>query len=1258
MSHALYEQQVENPSLEQEKNSVQHDSAIPIAMGSGAGPAPPLIKPDHGDVYSALNAVSNGIHSGDSPFRFKDAIDASQAGIGNRATLAFARQQYQEIHALAQQGFQDTPRAFPFKSQIQQAFGPKHDISNMTAYTGPSARAANAKLDADAYHKGGHVAFGNTPTLEAAAHEAAHYVQNLDATQLQGGVGEADDIYEQQADRVAKAVTTGKSAASLLDQVAPGTASLIPDDADTPLQMTGGRLFRRLGGMGQRVLHARRAMPGQRSISPVVMPSGQDSGEIDYWQNRARIMTERDDSLDPLIMPSGQDSSEIDYAEVLACIADGRSLTPAPIRIAAYILGTAVSRYALGQLTFAATGPWGLGLSPAMSRFFAGAVALGASALLVPRIMPKIEEITRFSYAPNPARGRRPNLIMAAGQGLGAMGLYSALWAMDVPSTEIKELAEGVKKSIPLPYIQNPLWTSLKMITGPLMEVALKQANTGSVGGNALFIRTQNAQDRDDLGTAPPQGSAFANSLGASFMSIGCVGLGALDGKVLGEIMKCYPNDKHNSLGEALACSVIDGSVGGAVEGVVRPGSEWLQRQKWRSPNQWYKDRPGRDDSEISPVLPGYQSGGAFDYWTSLYAREQVPQNNGKSGASSYPRVTRTDKVRENKYGKSPVYNYDDIEFTSAGFNPIENLVGPLPGGEGHRYFAVLRFAQDIEFIQGTMGVHTDISVIDTDEQEQGASMEIMVNTRTETPAPEGLHFFLGNLVGKQYRVQVRDVDYNFTKGVAAVVMPITEEDFYRMRDRMIRSMTPKKPEDGSENFPWWELQAPPGEEHPVNCFNYAGDQARQTELLDPRLNEIFARSRNTNTLREYMAAYLEAFKLGYGRYYNDESSVNRIHIFNTGVEQIFNDWLYRETGDEPVCFLPDPRIYNEQFGGATADITKEFVEWIGTDKAYKVNPAFYAGMPPLTRSQERHPNAYRTSMVDPFKDLAGPLPGPSGHTDFAYTALVQSPTIRDEPSFVAAHSSFGLYKTDRPDKGVWVHLIRDEFETDPYTGEMRDSPSRLFVDQHEDSTWAQGNIMGYLARTFIEEMPAADKLLSGRPAVYIYPIDNFDEMRERVAETLFSPENISKMGPYWQFENIGSELTSCMAYARSMESYMKLTEHPDLEIPPIQTMREMLLTWEMFQKMGYMLYPDSSEAAERAAIFNAWLDQILATHIQKRGEEPLLYRLPPPRLHNTTPTKHDPDHSLSVKNPGELLHTKNLYDPSIKYKKDEEDGK
>ena len=1183
---------------------------------------------------------------------FRHAIDNAQASFGNRATLAFAQQQYQGIHALAMQGFSDAPQSYPFKEQIQQAFGPKHKIDGLTAYTGTAARSANAEFGSDAYHKGGRVAFGNTPTLEHAAHEAAHYVQNLGAARLQGGVGKAGDSYERHADRVAGAVTRGESAAFLLDQIPASAGTPCANVAASPLQMAGGRVLRRLGRMGHHALSGRHGAPVQRGMSPMVMPSAQDSHEIDYWTDRARTVTPWESSLEPLVMPSGQDSHEIDFEEVMACIADGRSLTPAPIRIAAYILGTALSRYALGQITFAVCGPWGLGLSPALSRFFASAVALGASGLLVPRIMPMVEEYTKYSYAPNPQRGRLPNMIMAAGQGLGAVGLYSSLWALDVPSNEIKEIAEGVKKSIPLPYIQHPLWTSLKMITGPLMEVALKQANVGDVGSNSLFIRTRNAQERENLGTAPPQGSVFANSLGGAFMSLGCVGLGALDGKILGEIIKRYPDDQHNRLSEVLACSLVDGSVGGAVEGVIRPGSEWLQRRNWRSPYQWYKDRPLRHDSHTAPVMPGYESGGALDRWTSLHADDQAP---GDSVASSYPQVIRTFKIQENKFGRSPVYAYGIIEFTSAGFDPINNLVRPLPGEAGHRYFAVLRFAQDIKFVQGTMGVHSDISVVDTQRQEQGASMEIMVNTRTEADAPAGSTFIEGNLLGKAYRIQVRDVDYNFTKGIAAVVMPITEETFYEMRDRLIRSMTPKKVADGAENYPWWELQSPESD-YPVNCFNYAGEQARLTNLMDPRLTGIYSGARESNTIRGYMAAFLNAFKLGYGRFFDDESSVNRIHIFNMGVEQIFNDWIYKRTGDDPVGFLPDPRIYNQQFGGATADITREFREWIGTKKAYKVNPDYFTGMPALTPVRERHPNAYRTSLLDPFKDIPGPLPGPEGHTDFAYTAYVSSPKIRNEPDFVIAHSSFGLYKTDRPDKGVWVHLIRKDYDEDPVTGEKIYVPYRIPVGQYDESTYIKGNMFGFISRSFLEEVRYPDKALKGRHAMFIYPIDNFDEMRERIAESLYSKENIDESGPYWDLENSTREVRNCLAYARALESHMKVTGYPDLEIPTFQTMKQMMLTWEMLQKMGYLRYPDYPDMAERVALFNAWLDQFIAPSIEKRGEGPLLYRLPHPGLHNTAPTKHDPEHSLRVKHPDEYIHTKKLFDPSLRPGKDDDD--
>ena len=260
MPYTSYEYQAGAPLHEIEIRPTHYGSVSVNVPGSGTNPASSPINPSHGDTCSALNAISSGIRMGHSPLQLKHAIDAAQASLGNRATLAFSRQQYQWFHAQAQQGFRDTPQAFPFQAQIQQAFGPEHDISGLTAYTGPAARAANVELGSDAYHKGGQVAFGDTPTLQDAAHEAAHYIQNLDATQLKGGVGETNDVYEQHADRVAEAVTKGESAVSLLDQVTSGAGSSDSGGTTAPLQMTGGRLFKLSGGMKQLALLGRRGI--------------------------------------------------------------------------------------------------------------------------------------------------------------------------------------------------------------------------------------------------------------------------------------------------------------------------------------------------------------------------------------------------------------------------------------------------------------------------------------------------------------------------------------------------------------------------------------------------------------------------------------------------------------------------------------------------------------------------------------------------------------------------------------------------------------------------------------------------------------------------------------------------------------------------------------------------------------------------------------------------------------------------------------
>src|SRR5678815_820706 len=88
--------------------------------------------------------------------------------------------------------------------------------------TGAEAQAANQAIGAEAYATGNQVAFGTTPSLHTAAHEAAHVVQQRAGVHLKGGVGEACDPYERHADAVADRVVAGQSATELLDQVSGG----------------------------------------------------------------------------------------------------------------------------------------------------------------------------------------------------------------------------------------------------------------------------------------------------------------------------------------------------------------------------------------------------------------------------------------------------------------------------------------------------------------------------------------------------------------------------------------------------------------------------------------------------------------------------------------------------------------------------------------------------------------------------------------------------------------------------------------------------------------------------------------------------------------------------------------------------------------------------------------------------------------------------------------------------------------------------
>jgi hypothetical protein len=123
----------------------------------------------------------------------------------------------ERVHQAAQHGTSGSGGPLPHLDQIQRLFG-RHDVSGVAAHTDARAAEGTRAMGAEAFANGEQVAFGGTPSLHTAAHEAAHVVQQRGGVQLKGGVGEAGDPYEQHANAVADLVVQGKSVESLLDR--------------------------------------------------------------------------------------------------------------------------------------------------------------------------------------------------------------------------------------------------------------------------------------------------------------------------------------------------------------------------------------------------------------------------------------------------------------------------------------------------------------------------------------------------------------------------------------------------------------------------------------------------------------------------------------------------------------------------------------------------------------------------------------------------------------------------------------------------------------------------------------------------------------------------------------------------------------------------------------------------------------------------------------------------------------------------------
>ncbi|MCC6623598.1 MAG: DUF4157 domain-containing protein [Deltaproteobacteria bacterium] len=178
----------------------------------------------------ALDGAVRSVHSALGPPVQRDASGGPSTG---------------DVHAAAGRGTSGSGARLPHYERIQAAFGRRHDLSDVRAYVGGRAAEACGDMGANGYATGRSVAFARAPSLELAAHEAAHVVQQRSgAVQLSGGVGQAGDRWEQNADAVAARVVQGRSAEDLLPAASGASTgvqrSVQRDEAPAPAPAASG----------------------------------------------------------------------------------------------------------------------------------------------------------------------------------------------------------------------------------------------------------------------------------------------------------------------------------------------------------------------------------------------------------------------------------------------------------------------------------------------------------------------------------------------------------------------------------------------------------------------------------------------------------------------------------------------------------------------------------------------------------------------------------------------------------------------------------------------------------------------------------------------------------------------------------------------------------------------------------------------------------------------------------------------------------
>jgi hypothetical protein len=114
------------------------------------------------------------------------------------------------VHDAAAAGVATPAQALPYQGPLEESFG--QDLSGVRAHVGGEAEVAASAMGAEAFATGDHVVLPASPSLHLVAHETAHVLQQRKGVHLKGGVGEAGDEHEQEADAAADAVVRGERA--------------------------------------------------------------------------------------------------------------------------------------------------------------------------------------------------------------------------------------------------------------------------------------------------------------------------------------------------------------------------------------------------------------------------------------------------------------------------------------------------------------------------------------------------------------------------------------------------------------------------------------------------------------------------------------------------------------------------------------------------------------------------------------------------------------------------------------------------------------------------------------------------------------------------------------------------------------------------------------------------------------------------------------------------------------------------------------